>query len=292
MKPLLIVCALLTARLVLAQSGSASSLSDRAAARLLDQAAWGPTPADIQQVQQLGISGWLNQQFRTPPSYLPSQPILNSNGQSNTDFTPLQSAFFQNAVTGPDQLRQRVAFALSEIWVVSGVTVRPAYAWPPYYNLLLDNAFANYRDLMKAVSLSPAMGTYLNMANNNKGNPIKGTAANENYARELMQLFTVGLSQLNPDGAPILDANGNPVPNYTQAVVTDTARALTGWTYPAAPGAASKANNPAYYIGQMIPVETNHDMTSKVIIGGTNHPPNQTAEQRISTRYSTRLWRR
>jgi len=254
-------------------------LDDRTAERFLDQATWGPTPAAIRHLQSIGIHRWLRAQFQMPPSDLPDQPLLNASGKTNTDFTPLQRAFFENAVNGPDQLRQRVAFALSEIWVVSAATVRPAYAYAPYYRLFIQNAFGNYRDLMKAMTLSPAMGTYLNMANNNKGNAAKGTSANENYARELMQLFTVGLDQLNPDGRRLLDGNGNPIPTYDQAVVTNTARALTGWTYPTAPGATQKANNPAYYIGQMIPVETNHDMTSKVIIGGTTLPQNQTAEQ-------------
>ena len=89
------------------------------------------------------------------------------------------------------------------------------------------------------------MGRYLNMANNNKANAAKGTAANENYARELMQLFTLGLTQLNPNGTPVLDSNNNPVPTYNQAVVTNMAKVLTGWTYPTAPGATAKTNNPA-----------------------------------------------
>ena len=301
MKLLLVAGALLTLHTVYAQTGNSARLlpaprmaaqqddpmnpvpvpvlDDLAAERFLDQATWGPTPADIQFLQQKGFTKWLGEQFMIETSDLPDQPLLNANGKTNTDFTPLQRAFFENAVNAPDQLRQRVAFALSEIWVVSAVTVRPAYAYAPYYRLFLQNAFGNYRDIMKAVTLSPAMGTYLNMANNNKGNPAKGTAANENYARELMQLFTIGLTQLNPDGTPLRDGNGNPAPTYNQAVVTNTARALTGWTYPTAPGATPKANNPAYYIGQMMPVETNHDMNSKVIIGGTDLPPNQTAEQ-------------
>jgi uncharacterized protein (DUF1800 family) len=254
-------------------------LDDRTAERFLDQATWGPTSTEIRYLQKIGIHRWLREQFQMQPSDLPDQPILDAAGKSNTDFTPLQRAFFQNAVNGPDQLRQRVAFALSEIWVVSAVTVRPAYAYAPYYRLFIQNAFGNYRDIMKAVTLSPAMGTYLNMANNNKGNAAKGTSANENYARELMQLFTIGLTQLNLDGTPLLDGSGNPIPTYNQAVVTNTARALTGWTYPTAPGATPKANNPAYYSGQMTPVETNHDMTSKVIIGGTTLVQNQTAEQ-------------
>jgi uncharacterized protein (DUF1800 family) len=96
-----------------------------------------------------------------PASDLPDQPISDSTGKSNTDFTPLQRAFFENAVGAPDQLRQRVAFALSEIWVVSAVTVRPAYAYAPYYRLFIQNAFGNYRDIMKALTLSPAMGPTL-----------------------------------------------------------------------------------------------------------------------------------
>ncbi|HEY7391771.1 MAG TPA: DUF1800 domain-containing protein [Bryobacteraceae bacterium] len=281
MKPLIfIVSGLIILIAGFTQPGSAPAVSDRTAERLLDQSTWGPTPADIAHLRQVGITPWLNAQFQAAPSYLPDQPLLDATtGKTNTNFAPLELAFFQNTVSGADQLRQRVAFALSEIWVVSGVTVTPAYAYPPYYRAILDNAFGNYRDLMKAVSLNPAMGRYLNMANNNKDNPAKGTAANENYARELMQLFTIGLTQLNPDGSPALDVNGNPIPTYNQAIVTDTARALTGWTYPAAPNTASKANNPAYYIGQMIPVENNHDMTSKVIVGGTYLPSNQTAEQ-------------
>jgi uncharacterized protein (DUF1800 family) len=299
MKLLLVAGALLTLHTVYAQTGDSTGppqftslmaartgnidptpvLDDRTAERFLDQATWGPTSTDIRYLQKIGIHRWLHEQFQMPPSDLPDQPILDSSGKTNTDFTPLQRAFFQNAVNGPDQLRQRVAFALSEIWVVSAVTVRPAYAYAPYYRLFIQNAFGNYRDIMKAVTLSPAMGTYLNMANNNKGNAAKGTSANENYARELMQLFTIGLTQLNLDGTPMLDGSGNPTPTYNQAVVTNTARALTGWTYPTAPGATPKANNPAYYSGQMIPVETNHDMTSKVIIGGTTLAQNQTAEQ-------------
>jgi uncharacterized protein (DUF1800 family) len=254
-------------------------LDDHTAGRFLDQATWGPTPVGIQHLQQIGITEWLNRQFLMQPSDLLDQPLLDTSGKTNTDFTPLQRAFFENAVNRPDQLRQRVAFALSEIWVVSAVTVRPAYAYAPYYRLFIQNTFGNYRDIMKALTLSPAMGTYLNMANNNKGNPARGTSANENYARELMQLFTIGLTQLNPDGTPVLDGNGNPIPTYDQSVVTNMARALTGWTYPTAPGATAKANNPAYYIGPMIPVEANHDMNSKVIIGGITLPPNQTAEQ-------------
>lgn len=278
---ILVLCATFLAVPLSAQTSSA--MTDRAAARFLDEATWGPTPASVAQLQQTGISNWLNAQFALNTSDLPDQPLLGSDGKANRNLTPVQEVFFQNTVTGQDQLRQRVAFALSQIWVVSSVSTKLAYAFPPYWRLFRDNAFGNYRDIVKALTLSPAMGNYLNMANNNKGNATQGTAANENYARELMQLFTVGLTELNPDGSPVLDSNNNPVPTYDQSVVTNTARALTGWTYPTAPNATARANNPAYYIGQMFPVEANHDTTSKSIIGGVTIPAGQTAAQDLNS---------
>jgi len=258
-------------------------ISDLAASRFLDQASWGPTPASIAQLEQIGINAWLAAQFKLDTSDLPDQPLLNAAGKTNEDLTPVQRAFFQNAVNGQDQLRQRVAFALSEIFVASAVQVKPAYAIPPYWRVLRDNAFGNYRDIIKAVTLNPAMGAYLNMANNNKGNAAKGTSANENYARELMQLFTLGLTQLNPDGSPVLDSSGNPIPTYDQAEVTSQAKMLTGWTYPTAPGANPKNNNPAYYFGQMMAVEAEHDTSAKTIFGGIQIPAGQTAEQDLES---------
>ncbi len=259
------------------------AMGDVAAARFLDQATWGPTPASIAHLQQMGIRAWLAAQFALNTSDLPDQPILNSAGKSNRDLTPVQRAFLENAVNGPDQLRQRVAFALSEIFVASAVQVGPAYAIPPYWRVLRDNAFGNYRSIIKVVTLNPAMGAYLNMANNNKGDPAKGTSANENYARELMQLFTLGLTQFHLDGSPVLDASGNPVPTYDQAEVTSQAKMLTGWTFATAPGATPKNNNPAYYFGQMIAVEAEHDTSAKTIFGGIQIPAGQTAEQDLES---------
>ena len=257
-----------------AAHGFGQMLTPRAAARFLDQATWGPTPASIAQVQSIGISDWLTTQFALNTSDLPDQAILNADGKPNTTLAPVERAFFQNAVSGEDQLRQRVAFVLSQIWVVSATSgVNYSYAFPPYWRIFRDNAFGNYRDLMKAVTLSPAMGRYLNMANNVKGDPAKNTSANENYAREMMQLFTLGLTQLNPDGSAL------PVATYNQAVVTNMAKALTGWTYPTAPGATPKRNNPAYYFGQMFAVESEHDTTAKSIFGSITIPAGQTAEQ-------------
>jgi len=276
--------AILAAGPAFAQTIGPLLLNDHAAARFLDQATWGPTPASILQLQQMGIPNWLHAQFGLNTSDLPDQPLLASDGKPNLNLVPVQAVFFQNAVAGQDQLRQRVAFALSEIWVVSAQSgVRPAYAYPPYWRILRDNAFGNYRDIIKAVTLSPAMGRYLNMANNNKANPAKDTAANENYAREMMQLFTLGLYQLNADGSQLLGQNQAPVPTYDQNVVTNMAKVLTGWTYPTPSGATAQHDNTAYYIGQMYPVEHNHDTTQKTIFGNVVIPAGQTAEQDLES---------
>jgi uncharacterized protein (DUF1800 family) len=262
---------------------STQPMSASAAVRFLDQATWGPTPASIAQLQQMGIGNWLNGQFALNTSNLPDQPILTSAGVNNFDIHPVQAAFFQNTVTGQDQLRQRVAFALSQIWVVSTSGVPLAYAYPPYWRIFRDDAFGNYRDLIHDVTLSPAMGRYLNMANNNKANPAKNTAANENYARELMQLFTLGLTQLNPNGTPVLDQSQNPIPTYDQTVVTNMAKVLTGWTYPTAPGAKAKTNNPEYFFGQMYAVDSEHDTSAKTIFSNITIPAGQTAEQDLDS---------
>jgi uncharacterized protein (DUF1800 family) len=111
------------------QTTEPSVMGDRAASRFLDQATWGPTPASIASLEQMGVADWLNAQYSAPLSDLPDQPILTSAGKSNNNLAPVQAAFFQNAVTGQDQLRQRVAFILSQIWVVSQVSVHPAYAF-------------------------------------------------------------------------------------------------------------------------------------------------------------------
>jgi uncharacterized protein (DUF1800 family) len=255
------------------------SVFGQAAARFLDQATWGPTPASIAQVQTMGYADWLTAQFALNTSDLPDQPILDSAGKNNNNLAPVQAAFFENAVTGQDQLRQRVAFILSQIWVVSqqsGVT--EAYAYPPYWRIFRDNAFGNYRDLIRAVTLSPAMGRYLNLANNNKPNAKAATVPNENYARELMQLFTLGLTKLNPDGSAVVENNA-PVATYAAADVTGLSQILTGWTYPTAPGATAKNNNPAYYLGQMFSVDAEHDKSAKTIFGNVTVPAGQTAPE-------------
>jgi len=248
-----------------------------AAVRFLEQSTFGPTPALVTQVQQTGFPEFLTGQFAASGSTYPDP------ASTVTSLLPTQQVFFTNALNNPDQLRQRVALALSEMWVTSGFTV-PPQGMAPYMRLLLQDAFVNYRTLMNDVSLSPAMGLYLNMVNND--NPPSGQHANENYARELMQLFTLGLDQLNEDGTLQLDSGGNPIPTYTQANVEAFALAYTGWTYPTQTGMTLAKHNPAYWIGPMVPFETNHNMTAKVLlsVNGTavTLPAGQSAENDLS----------
>ncbi len=242
------------------------------AARFLDQAAFGPDPVTSAHVQAVGLEAYLNEQFAAPITPYPD-PAATGFGIGQ-----VQARFFTNAVHGQDQLRQRVAFALSQIMVASAVEENSPAQIVPYLQLLKKDAFTNFRTLMEDVTLNPTMGEYLDMRNNDKADPAKDTRANENYARELMQLFTIGLFQLNQDGTLQLDASGNPIPTYDQTTIQNFAKVYTGWTYPTKPGATLQKHNPAYYIGPMVPFESNHDTTSKTLLNGLVVPAGGTAE--------------
>jgi uncharacterized protein (DUF1800 family) len=249
-----------------------------ATVRFLEQSTFGPTPALVTQVQQIGFPEFLSSQFALTGSTYPDP------ASTVTSLLPTQQVFYTNALNNQDQLRQRVAFALSQIWVTSGFTV-PPQGMAPYMRLLLKDAFVNYRTLMNDVTLSPAMGRYLDMVNND--NPTSSTQhANENYARELLQLFTLGLNQLNEDGSLVLDGSGNPVPTYTQANVQAFALAYTGWTYPTTPGNTLQTHNPAYWIGNMVAVDSNHNAAAKILlpVNGTvvTLPAGQTAAKDLA----------
>ncbi len=260
--------------------------------RFLEQSTFGPTEALVASVQDAGFSSFLDAQFASPASSLGTYPVVlqapavkcptgsapNCYRDSYTSFLPAVQ-FFQNALLGNDQLRQRVAFALSQILVVSDGEVNSTYGMADYEQLLVNDAFANYRQILQDVTLSPAMGRYLNMVNNDKANPAKGTHPNENYARELLQLFSIGLVKLNPDGSVVMDSNNQPVATYDQSVVDGYAAVFTGWTYPTMPGAAQKPHNPTYYRGVMEAVEANHDTTAKTLLDGATLPAGQTAAQ-------------
>jgi hypothetical protein len=148
-----------------------------------------------------------------------------------------------------------VAFALSQIFVIGGAKITDPTGYTDYLQLLENDAFTNYRQIMQDVTLSPAMGDWLDMVNNGKPNTSKDDHANENYAREFMQLFTIGTSQLNPDGSFQLDFGGNQIPTYTQSTVEAFALAYTGWTYPLAPEATPQTYNPPYWTGPMVAVD-------------------------------------
>lgn len=244
-----------------------------AAARFLEQAAFGPTREEIDHVQALGFSAWLDEQFAARSSYIP--PL----SPSQTGVLPLQQVFFTNAINGKDQLRLRVALALHEIWVVSANKIGNSSGMALYLRLLQSSAFGNYYDLMHDMTLNPAMGNYLDMANNDKPNAVTGHAADENYARELMQLFTIGLVELNLDGTPKLDKDGKPIPTYDQAVVEGFARALTGWTYAPPPGRPPQFPMWENYGGPMVPVDAHHDFQAKPLLRGVVAPAGQTAAQ-------------
>lgn len=275
-----LMAALLLPVVSFAQSGS-STLSLRAAHRLLEQGTWGPQLGDYWALQTKTFDDWFAAQVAAPVSTYDDQPLLDSNGNNNNNIAPVQLQFLQNALNNPDQLRQRVAFALSEIWVASDLEIVNASAIPPLMRIFQNRAFDNYEALMTDVTLNPAMGRYLNMVNNVKSNPAKGTSANENYGREFMQLFTIGLTQLNMNGTPVLDGNSNPIPTYAAPDVTAISNAFTGWTYPPMPGTVTKGTNPTYYIGQMVPLENNHDMTAKTLLG-TKLAAGQTAEEDLA----------
>lgn len=252
------------------------------AVRFLEQATFGPNDATIQEVMNKGPALALEEQFAKPMSgygtFVDIDPDPRKgcpDGSPDTCYRdnytvfPLQRAFFRNAVAASDQLRQRTAFALSQILVISGTELETMHGVGYYQQLLMNFAFANFRDLIYEVTLSPAMGEYLDMVNNPKPDAARGIEPNENYARELLQLFTVGECELNADGTCKVDAAGAPVPTYDQDTVENLARALTGWTYPPRPDVASRFPNPRYYIGHMVPFAAQHDTATKMLFGKT-----------------------
>ena len=240
-------------------------MSYLAAARFLEQASWGPSAESIAHLQDIGIEAWLAEQFVAPAT------LYKASTSAADNLTEEQSEFFVHAVSGPDQLRQRVAFALGQVFVVSGLKTGQPRQMVPYQNMLLEDAFGTYAKLLRDVTLSPTMGVYLDMVNDDKGDPALGTSPNENYAREMMQLFSIGTVDLNPDGTESGKAT------YGQDTITDMARSLTGWTFPGK--AITQGHNPENFDGPMIAVEANHDPGRKTIVNGVAIPAKQSAEQ-------------
>jgi hypothetical protein len=256
------------------------SANPNAAARFLTQATFGPGSNDIAAVQALGYAGWINNQFSLPATH--ALPNVLANPYSDpTDLyqSPLWfNTWWQNSITAPDQLRQRVAFALSEIFVVSenGTLQNHADALSSYYDALINNAFGNFRSLLETVTLHPAMGLYLSMQGNNAGSIITGLHADENYAREVQQLFSIGLNRLWPDGTLILNSQDNLVPTYNQNVVMGFASVFTGWNYyqPDQTNGRLPSNwyPPANYTNAMVLVPTHHELGTKLLLDNVMLP--------------------
>jgi uncharacterized protein (DUF1800 family) len=222
-----------------AQFSDPTMASGPDAIRFLEQATWGPNDSDVGHLRQVGMQAYLNEQFNTPPLFSDVQanyplktlyPIIRPDTSCPDCFDAynldnLQKQFATNALSKPDQLRQRVAFALHKLIVVAGrdLNNNESSWYAPYLQILDRNAFGNYRQLLFEITLNPGMGTYLNMAGNTQFGP------NENYAREVMQLFSIGVDKLNQDGTPVLDENGNRIPTYGQTEISNFARVFTGW---------------------------------------------------------------
>ena len=211
-------------------------ITSKQASRFLSQAAIGYSRADITDVTSQGFAGWMNSQFgmTRPQRFWDFLTVNGYNAAANQNnqagFDPMM---WSQLMKGADVLRQRVGLALLSQWVVSidGIsTTFRQFAMAAYLDRLWDNAFGNFRDIMEAVSTSTAMGIYLTFLGNRKANPATGSIPDENYARELMQLFTLGLYQLNMDGT-LKQPSGQPVPTYTQTDVGQAARVWTGYTY-------------------------------------------------------------
>ena len=208
------------------------------AARFLTQATYGPNMAEINRVASIGAAAWIEEQFNTAPMDSHWQYAMVRNGPpgctvcNSAHVNSVMESFWMQAVRGPDQLRQRTVLALSEIFVVSEINsaiTGNMGANASYQDMLARNAFGNFRQLLEQVATHPAMGHYLSHFRNEREDPTTGRIPDENFAREVMQLFSIGLWQLNPDGTRRRDANGNFIPTYMQDDVSGLARVFTGW---------------------------------------------------------------
>lgn len=252
--------------------------------RFMTQATFGINSALESRLRRIGYSTWLEEQmdernfltFTYPEFPLqPTTPIPTCDGDTqptdvpitcfrdNYTMYPLQNWFYKEALYNENQqLRRRVSWSLHQIFVVSGRTVRQPSQMLPYIQILDRNAFGNYRTLLKEITLNPAMGNYLDMAISTNQNP------NENYAREILQLFSIGLDMLNQDGTPMLDGQGNRIPTYNQETIVNFAKVFTGWTYcnQTCPNSQPGLVN---YRDPMILIPANHDTSSKMLL---NYP--------------------
>ncbi|BDX04762.1 DUF1800 domain-containing protein [Planctobacterium marinum] len=284
----------------------------RDASRFLAQASLGANHATITQVAAMGPEVWLEEQFTQPVGYTRpfAEFLMNrveqfyeqNEGLSDEEFEIIYEqlgdperywvdGWWTSVMTSPDMVRQRVALALSEIFVISANVDELGtnnLAMVGYYDALLDNSFGNFRELLRAVSLSPAMGIYLSHIHNAKTDTQRGTFPDENYAREVMQLFSIGLFELNADGSRKLDAQGNPTPTYDQEDIREFAKIFTGlsWNIPGESGFGvmdihelESESDP--FLSPMKMYESHHEPGSKTLLNGQVVPAGQTGMQDI-----------
>lgn len=252
--------------------GAPPVVTHYAASRFLEHASMGPSPDSVGRVRTLGLQGWIDEQLKKPASQIVTPTDL-INFDQNADqarnarmWVAHNNAMFDMAIGADDQLRYRVTWVLSNFLVTSTRRISP-YGGSEYWNTLMGSAFGSYGALLKTITLSPAMGNFLDNNQNTKSN------LNENYGRELMQLFSVGMVMLNPDGSVKRDAAGKPIETYSQRDVIEMTRALTGWNFVPLPEAVrSIRNNPnwANFAVTMAPRDASqHDTDAKVVLGKT-----------------------
>ena len=244
------------------------------AAKFLTQATFGPTEATINSlVSQNNLCAWIDQQLRLPISRTLPFVRANSNGSLRTT---RHFIWWENALQGSDQLRQRVAFALSQIFVISDLDYElgnSQYGVSDFYDMLAENAFGNYRELLEKVTLHPTMGIYLGMVRNQKANPSLLIRPDENYAREVLQLFSIGLYDLDQSGQAL--PLSSPVDSYNQSTVENFARVFTGWNFADSPGIWSSNDFTSYdktltMVADFNPRPPNsfHDTGAKTLLNG------------------------
>ncbi len=286
----------------LAGTATPGTPSPENASRFLAQATFGPTFESISALQNLGSNAyekWIDAQIDLPPSYLrPYVDFLNDRKESDyaaflatgqefpwharntADAQRVHkrnayTAWMRTAVNADDQLRMRVAFALSQILVAGTDALGFGLGLADYYDLMVEQAFGNYEDLLFDVTMHPIMGQYLSSAGNRKADTLLGRVPDENYAREVMQLFSIGLWELNMDGTQKLDSSGEPIPTYDIEDIQEMARVFTGLWYDQTNGFGVFAGPPIDLSGRAIPMilfETEHDTNEKNLLGRLTLP--------------------
>ncbi|MEN7341860.1 MAG: DUF1800 domain-containing protein [Pseudomonadota bacterium] len=264
------------------------------AALLANQATFGMPWETLEDMARQGRADWLESQFARPVTYHRPTIVDIVRRRDAGEFDAFEDdieylifarrlAWWHNTVIADDTLRQRVAFALSQIFVVSdNVDVLEVYpnALGGYYDMLLDNAFGNYRDLLRDVTYSPAMGVYLSHLNNAKADPGLGTFPDENYAREVMQLFSIGLFELNEDGSRKRDSNGDAIPTYDNTDIGEFAKVFTGFSF-GGPGAVFGNNTEPNFSVPMQLFDEAHSPGEKQLLRGVSIPDGLTATQDV-----------